>query len=290
MIEFTCNLCGRSNRCERAELDRERASCSVCRSNVRTRGLLHALSMELFGASLALPDFPRVKSLQGIGTSDVHQYAQILADRFDYRNTFYDREPRFDVTNSPGEAFELYDFVISSEVLEHVVPPVETAFRNVYRLLKPHGVLVFTVPYSTELSTAEHFPDLHEYGLTRLGDRLVLVNRTREGAVQIFENPVFHLAASGPALEMREFSETSLKDLLAATGFTDVRIYAEDYPPFGIVHAEPWSLPLVARKGEFAFGSQPVREMAEEYRSLKQEIRRIGSSFWFRLGHKLGLV
>src|SRR5947208_3583441 len=113
MIEFTCNLCGHSNCCDRKDLDRERPSCSSCGSNVRTRGLLQALSMELFGANLTLPDFPRVKSLRGIGTSDSSQYADRVAAKLDYRNTFHDREPRFDITN-PGDAESgNYDFLIS---------------------------------------------------------------------------------------------------------------------------------------------------------------------------------
>jgi SAM-dependent methyltransferase len=105
-----------------------------------------------------LPDFPRVKSLRGIGTSDSSQYAPRLAEVFDYRNTFYDREPRFDLGKRPDEK-ETYDFVLSSDVFEHVAPPREQAFRNVYDMLKPNGVLVFTVPYEIEES-AEHFPKI----------------------------------------------------------------------------------------------------------------------------------
>ena len=33
-----------------------------------------------------------------------------------------------------------------------------------------------------------------------------------------------------------------------------------------------------------------AREMAEQHRDLKQEMRRLGRSLWFRLGYKLGLV
>lgn len=294
MIEFTCNLCGHSNCRDRKDFDRERPSCSSCGSNVRTRGLLQALSMELFGANLTLPDFPRVKSLRGIGTSDSSQYADRVAAKLDYRNTFYDREPRFDITNPRDEESGNYDFLISSEVFEHVRPPAATAFQNVVRMLKPHGFLVFTVPYSLELSSAEHFPDLHEFGFARLGDRVLLINRTREGAVQVFDNLVFHRDGSGNVLEMREFCESSLKQMLVDAGFATVRIYSEDYPPFGIVHSESYALPMVARKGPFALGMEPAREVMEQYRDLKQkfdgEMKRLCGNAWFRLGHKLGLV
>ena len=96
-IDFICNLCGSRNRRAARDLGRESATCSSCGSNVRTRGIIQTLSMELFGINLPLPDFPRVKSLRGIGTSDSSQYAGRLAEKFDYRNTFYDHEPRFDI-------------------------------------------------------------------------------------------------------------------------------------------------------------------------------------------------
>src|SRR5215472_10801552 len=82
-IEFTCNLCGGANRRAAKDLGREEATCSSCGSNVRTRGIVQALSMELFGINLALPDFPRVKSIRGVGTSDSSQYANRLAEKFD---------------------------------------------------------------------------------------------------------------------------------------------------------------------------------------------------------------
>lgn len=292
MIEFTCNACGGRNRRVETALDREQPSCSSCGSNVRTRGLLQALSMELFGLNVPLPDFPRVKSLRGLGTSDPRQYADLLSEKFDYRNTFFHREPKFDIGNLPEAEFGKYDFLISSEVLEHVAPPVEAAFQNAFRLLKPSGVFVLTAPYSIESSTVEHFPDLHQFGIAQVGDRAVLVNRTRSGELQVFENLVFHVAWGGAALEMREFSESDLKAMLAAAGFREVRLYSEDYPPFGIVRSESWSLPIAARKGEFAFSAEAAGEVVEQWRDLKQkfdaEMKHLGKSYWFRLGRKLG--
>jgi len=284
-IQFTCNICGFENRCSVTRLDREKPSCSRCGSNVRTRGLLQALSFELFGVNLAIRDFPQVKSLRGLGTSDESCYANRLAEKFDYRNTFYDREPRFDIAKPPEEEFSRYDFVLSSEVFEHVPPPVERAFCSAYRLLKPDGVLVFTVPYSLEPAPAEHYPDLHQFGLVKLDGATVLVNRTRSGEVQIFDNVVFH-GGHGATVEMRQFNEQSLKALLAAAGFQDVRIHSEDYEPFGVVRAETWSLPIAARKGPGGLGSEATRDVMEQWREQKRRER----TFWFRAGRKLGFL
>jgi SAM-dependent methyltransferase len=284
-IQFTCNICGHSNRRARAELGRENSSCSTCGSNVRTRGLLQVLSFELFGVNLALQDFPQVKSLRGLGISDDSVYANRLADKFDYRNTSYDREPRFDIANPPEEEFGRYDFLVSSEVFEHVPPPVEKALCNAFRLLKPSGVLLFTVPYSLGPSHTEHFPALHEFGLAQLGGRTVLVNRTQAGEVQLFENVVFH-AGCGPSLEMRVFTEESLKSALTAAGFLDVRIHGEDWEPFGIVRSESWSLPIAARKGPGGLGMEATRDVLEQWRDLK----RLSRGLWSRAGRKLGLL
>jgi SAM-dependent methyltransferase len=244
--------------------------------------LLRALSEELFGTSVPLDSFPCVKNLRGLGTSDSDSYAEVLREKFDYTNTHFHRAPKFDIGDPGAGESGSYDFLISSEVFEHVVPPVEAAFRNAWRLLKPNGVMVFTVPYSLEATTVEHFPDLHEHTVAQLGEQMVLVNRTREGQVQIFENLIFH-GGPGTTLEMRKFSEASLRNLFTAAGFQSVRIFGEDYAPFGIVRNENCSLPLAARKGEFSFTRENAAEMIENWQRLRRRK-------WMRLGSILRVV
>jgi SAM-dependent methyltransferase len=252
------------------------------------------LSMELFGVALALPDFPRVRSIRGLGTSDPDQYALPLAEKFDYRNTHFTRQPFLDLTNPPEQEYGTHDFLVSSEVFEHVLPPASNVFANVYRLLKSCGVLVFTVPYSLEASMREHYPGLREFGFAQIGERVVLVNRTSDGAIQVFEDPVFHFSAEGPALEVREFNETALRTLLADAGFAEIRIYSEDCRLFGILHSESWALPIAARKGPRSLSSEATREVLGEWRDLKvkfnTEMQHLLRSRWFRAGRKLGLV
>jgi SAM-dependent methyltransferase len=292
MLEFTCNICGAANRCAKEHLTREASTCTACGSNVRTRSLMWLLSMELFGTVLVLPDFPRIKSLRGIGMTDWNEYARRLGEKFDYRNTFYNREPKFDITNPPPEDFGTYDFLISSEVFEHVLPPCERAFENAHRLLKPSGVLIFTVPYSLEASMLEHYPEIHEFGFAQVGGATVLVNRTRTGELQVFEKPVFHGPGAGKALELREYTEADVKRMLTDAGFSDVRIYAENQLAYGIVYPEKWSLPMVARKGEFAFSVDSARAVMEEWREQRDRVNaekeRLNRSYWFRAGRKLG--
>lgn len=258
---FTCNICGAD--CERSVTPpgREVPGCPKCGSTVRLRSLIALLSREIFGIELALPDFPVLKGVRGIGMSDPRELAGRLAEKFDYTNTFYHQEPRLDIVDPAPEHLGRYDFILSSEVLEHVPPPVERAFANLNRMLKPNGLLLLTVPYKIDGQTAEHFPELHEYALASPGGRTVLVNRRRDGSLEVFENLAFH-GGDGSTLEMRVFTETSLKAILAGAGFGGVHIASEDVPEFGVRHGETWSLPIVGRKGNFR---PPVAEIAVEY-------------------------
>lgn len=262
-VEFTCNICGTSNRCAAIDFGRELKSCSACGSNVRTRAIVHMISRELFGCALALPDFPVLKGVRGIGISDSHDYASRLETRFTYTNTHYHKEPSLDIARVPETEFGKYDFLIASEVLEHVAPPVETAFNNAFRLLKPNGLFFFTVPYTLSGQTAEHFPELNDYGIAQLSTGMVLVNRTRDGQLQTFDNLVFH-GGAGSTLEIRQFTEGDLRRHFQQAGFRDLQVYGENYLPFGILHHETWSLPMAARKQPFSLNLDCTAELLEE--------------------------
>lgn len=246
-LRFRCNVCGRRCAAQPSELTREGRSCGGCGSTVRWRAVVRILSLELFGESRALPDFPVRRDIRGLGMSDWEGYAVPLARKLDYRNTHYDREPRLDITDIPAALEGTCDFLISSEVFEHVPPPVNTAFRNARRLLRPGGVMVFTAPYTKAPQTVEHFPELFDYRLTEAGGgRLVLENTTRDGRKQNFDDLVFH-GGEGATLEMRVFSESSLLAEFERAGFGRVRIHSEADPAHGIVWHEDWSLPMSAR-------------------------------------------
>lgn len=247
-VSFRCNVCGAACRCQASSLGRETASCDGCGSTVRMRAVVHLLSQGLFGESLALPDFPRRKDLRGVGLSDWDEYARRLADRLDYTNTYYHQEPRLDITRIEPGAEHSCDFIISTDVFEHVEPPVSLAFDGARRLLKPGGLLVLTVPFITETEqTLEHFPELHDWQLVQRDDgEYVVRNRRRDGTAEEFPIPVFH-GGPGTTLEMRVFSRVSLLRCLSAAGFSDVRVADEPVPEFGIHWQVNWSLPIVAR-------------------------------------------
>ncbi len=177
--------------------------------------------------------------------SDWAELAARLAKRTGYVNTFYDKPPCLDLKNISIDEYETCDYVICSEVLEHVTPPVQPAFDGIYRLLKPGGTLVLTVPYGGD-RTKEHFPLLHEFAFAEIGGTRVLVNRRTDGSYEVFDNLCFH-GGIGSTLEMRVFCENDLLAHLQTAGFT-ASVLREPYEPFGILHMCPWSLPIIARK------------------------------------------
>jgi SAM-dependent methyltransferase len=272
-VTFTCNICG--SLCERpaTPLEREHEDCPICKSSVRVRALIALLSREIFGTLLTLPEFPALKGIRAIGMSDSADLAQRLAEKFDYTNTFHQQAPAFDVTAPDPRDEGRYDFILSSEVMEHVPAPVERAFATLHRMLKPDGLLLLTTPYNIDGHTREHFPELHQYTLASLNGRAVLINRRRDGSIETFDNLTFHHAPAetrgghGSALELRVFTEASLRAILCKAGFPDVHFSADSIPEFGVEHAESWSLPIAARKGEF---HAPVSELALQYREAQR--------------------
>lgn len=170
----------------------------MCRSNVRFRWLVHRLSLELFGYSIPLPEFPFVKSIKGIGLTDPRLIAGVLAERFTYRNTYLNSEPKLDIRCDPSPIGEL-DFLIASEVFEHVEPPVELAFANAARLLKNSGVLLLTVPWVWDGDPHTAIPALYDWRLGRENDRYVIINRRPTGEVEQFWDMAFD-GSRGPSL------------------------------------------------------------------------------------------
>jgi SAM-dependent methyltransferase len=246
VLKFQCNICGSRCRAATTALGRETPSCAGCGSTVRMRAIIHVLSTELFGKSLAIAEFPRLPGIKGAGMSDWNGYAVRLGKKFGYRNTFYHCEPKLDITSIDRSLEGSLDFLISSDVFEHVNPPVTQAFANARRLLSRDGVMVFTVPYRKSGATVEHFPELHEYRILKESGEYILKNRTATGEEQVYRNLVFH-GGPGATLELRSFSEPSLLEEFERAGFGYVKIYDEPCQEFGIVWENDWSLPIASR-------------------------------------------
>ena len=247
-LSFICNICGASCEVIVSTLSREEVSCKSCGSTVRMRSMIYALALALYGRPVILPNFEINMNILGKGMSDWDGYAKLLAKKVGYTNTYYHQEPRLDITDISPKDFESLDFLLSTDVFEHVYPPVSSAFLNAKKMLKPSGSFVFSVPYILEGETIEHFPDLNEFCIEIRGDKKVLINKTKDGRVQEYSDLVFHgSSVGGETLEMRVFSEAGLVRELTQAGFLDVQIMKSPYFEYGIYWSNPWSVPVIAK-------------------------------------------
>ena len=248
-LTFMCNICSSICTVNMRDIHREVVSCFSCHSTVRNRSVVHMVSMNLFGRSMPIAEFPVREDIVGIGMSDFEPMTQRFAQKMSFTNTYYHQEPRLDITDIDPSMEHRLDFMISSEVFEHVPPPVSRAFHGSRRLLKDTGFLVLTVPYVSQpgVKTREHFPRLNDFRVFALADgRTILVNRTSEGEVEVRGDLVFH-GGAGLVLEMRLFSEESLREELRDAGFGEVTVFTEPQFQFGIYESNTWSRPILAR-------------------------------------------
>jgi SAM-dependent methyltransferase len=237
MIEYRCNICGGKNRLEKQQFHRELAICQKCGANARFRGIIHVLAHLLEeDEGRSLQDWSIRKHVCGVGMSDWSGYAKLLRKKFNYENTFYDRKPQLDVMNLAEKDLGKYDFVICSDVFEHILQPLQKGFDNLFRLLKPGGHLVFSVPYTRRAETIEHYPGLRDYEILNFRGEKIIVNRDDIGGLQVYDNLIFH-GGEGATLEMRVFCETDVLNRLAQSGFENIHVH--DQPQLSIGYYWP---------------------------------------------------
>ena len=196
---------------------------------------------------MPISDFPYSTSVHGIGMSDSTVYAKRLEKKFSYINTFFHKDPFLDINNPDIKYMNSADFVISSDVFEHVPPPINIAFENLFNMLKDKGLVVFSVPYNTTGDTLEHYPDLNDFKIKQKHGEKILLNTTKNGETQVFKNLRFH-GGCGETLELRVFSKPSLLELINNAGFKNIVIHDIDIQEYGIFHDSRQSRVITMRK------------------------------------------
>ena len=248
-LSFKCNICGEFSMIHMLNFSREEVSCYKCGSTVRMRSMIHVLSSELFGESLTLIDFPVRKDIKGIGMSDWRRYADILSEKFDYTNTYYHKEPKLDIMNIPEELIGTLDFILSTDVYEHVLSPVSKAFDNTKKLLKKTGIFVFSVPYKLSGETKEHFKDLCNFSVLENSGEYTLENIDSLGNKKTYKDLVFH-GGPGETLEMRVFTKDSIERHFVDSGFLEYEFYEDNFFDYGIYYPITLSIPIAGRNSE----------------------------------------
>jgi SAM-dependent methyltransferase len=246
---FRCNVCGTSQCLPRQRVAREDGPCvnANCRCYGRLRAMMYAVTSQFSPRQPILARMVPRKNLRGLGCSDA-RYAGLLAEKFDYVNTFYDQEPQLDLCNVDWLRWapESFDFITCTDVFEHVEPPVQRVFDNMYRLLKPGGVAFLTVPTTLDPSNCEHFPVMKDWKIEEQDGRRVLVNRRADGVVERFDDLSFH-GGGGMTLEFRVFSRRGLLDNVDRAGFRVAKLYDRSIEAHAIPLA-PGNFVLVAEK------------------------------------------
>ena len=261
---FICNICGVTNKNVSFDLlsGRETPSCSSCGSTLRERALIVALTRAMGWGHEVLPDIELNKKIHGLGMSeDINGFTKLLFDKFTHTLTYYDREPKLDLSSNNMKTYGEIDYVMCTEVMEHVPPPIDIAFRNLRKLLGKNGVCIYSVPYSLEEETVEHFPNLFDWKFERLDGKKRLFNTTVDGEIETFDDLCFHsgpeifddkgipVEGSGESLEMRVFCEKALRQHIADAGLEISDIINMDIPEFGIMHGNVnWSQVMVLRQ------------------------------------------
>lgn len=283
-LRFRCNICDANNVARLKSLTREDPTCLRCGSPVRWRSIIQILTTELFGRSLRISQIaPKRPDLVGLGLSCPDGYAIPLARKLGYTNTFFHQAPRLDITRIDASREGKLDFLIASDVFEHIESPVSRGFENVSRLLKPDGVFIFSVPFThpgeSGIPTTEHFPDLHDYRIEKIGEKHVLRNTSRDGKSTEFDQLVFH-GGPGSTLEMRVFSEASIFSELEKAGFQSISVYSGSDLDHGIFWPDKWSVPMAARKQVRAESANPsMPSSGPEGRTPRQLSNFLGKFF-----------
>jgi hypothetical protein len=154
MKNFICNVCRESNPIKGTSFHRELPSCTFCGSTVRIREIaFHLLCLA-----------KENQSAKVVGLSDhtsIQEFAKSL--ELSYLNTFFDVDPRLDISNPSGNWHNFADILISSDVMEHVMPPISRAFDGHFKVLRPGGNLILTTPYFHQSSYLEKYPHMSGY-------------------------------------------------------------------------------------------------------------------------------
>ncbi|MEP2944639.1 MAG: methyltransferase domain-containing protein [Lentilitoribacter sp.] len=182
--------------------------------------------------------------------SDDPTMADMLSDKLNYVNThLHSPPPTLDITNIGPDDKSQYDVVISSEVFEHVPPPIQKAFDNLFQILKPGGIVIFSVPFTLEDSTLEHYPNLYDFQIVEEDGQPVLHNTTVDGEKEKFTDLIFHGAPEiGGALELRVMAKKHIIECMQKAGFVDIKFRNETCEQFGIKWHHEFSIPMTCRR------------------------------------------
>jgi SAM-dependent methyltransferase len=133
--------------------EREGLKCVCCRSNLRAqhlaRGIMKVSAECAKTSARSLKELGRDPAFHALKVAEMNAAGRLHPFLAQHPSLYYSE---FGSTDVPSEdltalTYEdgLFDIAITSETLEHV-PNIEAALSEIYRVLKPGGVHVFSAP------------------------------------------------------------------------------------------------------------------------------------------------
>lgn len=227
-----CPLCGVGKYISSPSPSRESDECDFCKSIWRTRAIGQAVVIATDKGVSPLHQITPDLSIRGLGIGDSVDLSNALSTKYRYTNSHLDEYPFLDLTERvPDKIRNYFDFITCSEILEHVVPPVENAIQNLFDMLRPEGAAIISVPlikvgssgryeYSGNTTDIhfgeeilEYYPGLKSFNLT---DGELSWSNGSENFID--SNPELH-GGTGLVLTFRRWSSESLKSSLREVGF-----------------------------------------------------------------------
>jgi len=212
---FTCVVCGRTSRSGLP--GRESMQCHRCGATWRARAMVLGVLQSLSYSNTALRNVREDWSIRGLGTSDDIKIAKQLVNKFDYVNTYYHKGPKLDLTDVDPQWRECAQFVICSDVLEHVPPPTHFAIEGLYSVVASGGAAIISIPYTTADTTIEFYPKLERDEVQ--GNQVIW--HDSNGVQHFDDNPEFH-GGAGQTLAFRVWSLAKFEEALLRAGFSSV--------------------------------------------------------------------
>ena len=175
--EIECNVCGKTSRMlydfpnvkhrseHRIGLIRETLQCRQCGATMRDRTLAHALLVTLNSQklvqALSIANLGQRTSLNQriLDTDAFSTTSRLLAQHSNYVRSSFISSIKFGTELEPNwyninlERIDLpsasFDVILTSDVAEHI-RDIESAHREIHRILRPGGKYIFTIPYDPD--------------------------------------------------------------------------------------------------------------------------------------------
>ena len=154
-----CSICGYDGEFKKNNpFFREGYQCPSCRSSLRYRGQAESI-LKIYSTS-AGQDLTGLAKDSGFSQLNIYEpgvtgpFRQLFSDFKNYRNSFYCDDVELGDVKDGTQCQSLealtfdddqLDLVISSDIMEHVRHPW-VAFADIYRVLKPGGYHIFSIP------------------------------------------------------------------------------------------------------------------------------------------------